>query len=79
MREAVIIRKETLVLGYGGLSTEDPLVSMRPVLIKKTPNKQAPRALDPEQGSLFPSAGQKRGLVSLLPEGNADCCREQLA
>lgn len=78
-REAVIIRKETLVLGYGGLGTKDPLVLMHPILIKKKnlATLQAPRALDPAQGSPFPPAGQKRGLVSHLPEGTAGCCREQ--
>jgi len=79
MGEAVIIKKETLVLGCGLLNSKDPLVLMHPVLIKRPTTLQAPGALHQEQGLLFPSAGQKRGLVSHLPEGVADCCEEQLA
>lgn len=78
MREAVIIRKEKLVPGFGGLGVKDPLVFMHPVVIQnKTKGKNltkqrkkpynTPGAPDPEQGSPFPSAGQKRGLVSPFP------------
>lgn len=79
-REAVTVRKEPLVLGYGGLSLKNLLVLMHPLLTEKT-NKTAtnPRALDPEQGSPLPAAGQKRDLFSRLPSGVACCCREQLA
>lgn len=80
VRGAVIIRKETLILGDGLLSAKDPLVLMHPVLIKKSPTTlQTPRALDSEEGSLFASAGWQKGLVSHLPKGIADCWREQLA
>lgn len=81
MRVAVTVRKEPLVLGYGGLNMKNPLVLMHLLLTGKNPTKplQTLRARDPEQGSPLPAAGQKRGLFSHLPSSVARCCREQLA
>lgn len=68
VREAVTVRKEPLVLGYGGLSLKNPLVLMHPLLTEKNQqNRYKPESSRsgtgltvassrPEEGFVFPSS-----------------------